>query len=110
MPPLNSLSLGQQQQQQHTFQSPTNPQQFYQASPPIAPMSPPVEARVQSWAREDDAQPPEQPQPRASMMWNPEMGIKFGPSPAGAGGQGPSAPGGRGQGGQWDPSAGIRFG
>lgn len=80
----------------------------------MAPMSPPVEARVQSWAREDDAQPPEQPQPRASMMWNPEMGIKFGPSPAaGGGGQGPSVPGGRGQGpvgGTWDPNSQIRFG
>lgn len=122
MPTLSSLSLAQQQgPPRSSYQSPTSPQQYYQGgAAPLAPMSPPAEPQIQSWAREDDAQPPEQPQPRASMqvpplqMWNPEMGIKFGPAPgAGGSGQGPSAPGGRGQGpvgGQWDPNSGIRFG
>lgn len=77
-------------------------------------MSPPAEARIQSWAREDYAQPPEQPQPRPVpplQMWNPEMGIKFGAPPtAGGSGQGPSAPGGRAQSGTWDPNSQIRFG
>lgn len=121
MPPLSSLSLGQQQgPPQPTYQSPVSPQQYYQnAGPaPVAPMSPPEEARVQSWAREDDAQPPEQPQPRLSMpplqgMWDPGMGIKFAGGPGGGpggGGQG-SAQGGNGPvGGKWDPSQAIRFG
>lgn len=120
MPPLSSLSIGQPQAHtpQAIYQSPTSPvQQFYaNAGPaPMAPMSPPAEARIQSWAREDDAQPPEQPQPRSVQplqgMWQPDMGIKFGPSSNSSGsGQG-SATGGSGPvGGQWDPSAGIRFG
>ncbi|KAJ4403621.1 pH-response regulator protein palA/rim20 [Gnomoniopsis sp. IMI 355080] len=117
MPPLSSLSLGQQQPPpQSSYQSPTSPQQFYQSNPsPLAPMSPPAEARIQSWAREDYAQPPEQPQPRPVpplQMWNPEMGIKFGAPPtAGGNGQGgPSAQGGRAQSGTWDPNSQIRFG
>lgn len=90
-------------------------------------MSPPAEAQIQSWAREDNAQPPEQPQPRMvppplQGMWQPDMGIKFAPSPAagggggagqsGAGGQANAQGGGNGApiGGKWDPSAGIRFG
>lgn len=81
----------------------------------MAPMSPPAEARIQSWAREDGAQPPEQPQPRSVQplqgMWQPDMGIKFAPSSnSSGGGQGSAAGGNAPVGGQWDPSAGIRFG
>lgn len=120
MPPLSSLGIGQQQHgpPQPSYQSPQGqPQQFYQNSPaPVAPMSPPAEAHIQSWAR--NGQPPEQPQPRQSMpplqaMWQPDMGIKFAPSPsAGAsGGQGGPVSGGKAPvGGKWEPGAGIKFG
>lgn len=120
MPPLSSLSLGQHQRApQPSYQAPQSPpQQYYQNAPaPMAPMSPPVEPHIQSWARDENAQPPEQPQPRQSMqplqgMWNPEMGIKFAQSPgAGGGGQGGQAGGSGGPvGGKWEPNAGIRFG
>lgn len=120
MPPLSSLSLGPHQRApQPSYQAPQSPpQHYYQNAPaPMAPMSPPPEPQVQSWARDDNAQPPEQPQPRQSMqplqgMWNPEMGIKFAQPPgAGAGGQGGQAGGGNGPvGGKWEPNAGIRFG
>lgn len=119
MPPLSSLSIGQQQAQpQPTYQSPTSPQPFYQSAGPApgAPMPPPTEARIQSWAREDDAQPPEQPQPipvpSLQGMWQPEMGIKFAaPGGSGAGGGQGSAQGGSGPvGGKWEPGSAIRFG
>ncbi|POS77846.1 BRO1-like domain-containing protein [Diaporthe helianthi] len=105
MPPLSSLSLGSHQRApQPSYQATQSPpQQYYQNAPaPMAPISPPPEPHVQSWARDDNAQPPEQPQPRQSMqplqgMWNPEMGIKFAQSQgAGAGGQGGQAGSGNG--------------
>lgn len=122
MPPLANLSMGQQQVPiQQSYQSPTSPQQFYQnTSPaPAAPMSPAAEAHIQSWAREDDAQPPEQPQPRPMAplqgMWQPDMGIKFagpgGGGGGGSGGQGSAPQGGSGPvGGKWEPGSAIRFG
>lgn len=117
MPPLSSLSIGQQQAvSQPSYQPPTSPQQLYQSAgpAPVAPMSPPAEARIQSWAREDNAQPPEQPQPipvpSLQGMWQPEMGIKFAGPGGNGGGQG-SAQGGNGPvGGKWEPGSAIRFG
>ncbi|KAF3765734.1 hypothetical protein M406DRAFT_60355 [Cryphonectria parasitica EP155] len=113
-----ALEEYQQPPAQAAYQSPTGPpQSFYHNTvpAPVAPVSPPAEARIQSWAREDDAQPPEQPQPRAmpplQAMWQPGMGIKFAPSSAPGGGGQPPGQGANGSvGGKWDPSSGIRFG
>lgn len=121
MPPLASMSISREPQQQpnEDYQGHTG---FYNQAPPFRqPMpSPPTEARIQSWA---DNVTPQQPkpmppvgQPVANMqgMWSPNMGIKFAQPAMGRGNPNPQA--GQQQGGPgtasgaWEPGKGIRFG
>ncbi|KAI1269770.1 pH-response regulator protein palA/RIM20 [Xylariaceae sp. FL1019] len=126
MPPLNSLSLGQQQQQQQrhaqppqsadswnntpAYQSPSQHQRHSYGSQPPAPKTPrqqvqsPAEAQIQSWAPPTEPVAPQPHQPAASI-WSQNMPIKF----AGSGGGNPPPPA-KTPSGTWDPSSGIRFG
>ncbi|KAL5346048.1 pH-response regulator protein palA/rim20 [Pseudogymnoascus australis] len=108
LPPLSSLSLqnqAQQQQQQPAQQAHSSHSSRSQREEPMpAPIAtrnpaPPPQPQQQQ------QQPPLQPGPVAGM-WNPEMGIRFGGSPAPAGDGKKQQP----QAGVWDPSAGLRFG
>lgn len=111
MPPLQNLTLNQGMPNYNAVQSP--PAQSYaspQAPPPARqPVESPVEARIQSWAPPAETAAPQPQPPRANpmqAMWSPDMGIKFGGSPApAAGAASQPAPGGT-----WDPKGGIRFG
>ncbi|KAI0154389.1 pH-response regulator protein palA/RIM20 [Xylariaceae sp. FL1272] len=123
MPPLNGLSLGQQQQQQShaqpppsagswntspAYQSPPQPPRHSYGSQPPAPQPPrqqvqsPAEAHIQSWAAATEPVAP-QPQQPAANIWSQNMPIKF----AGSGNPPPQA---KTPSGTWDPSSGIRFG
>lgn len=118
MPPLHNLNLNQAAQSYTPTQAQSPQQQPPQAyyNPPQQAQQPvrqavhsPAEARIQSWAPPGETVAPQPQQPRANpmqAMWNPELGIKFGNSPAPnttAGNKPPPT-------GPWDPKNGIRFG
>ncbi|KAH8677542.1 BRO1-like domain-containing protein [Xylariales sp. PMI_506] len=118
MPPLHELSINQSRQSYIPAQSPT-PQSYFSASGQPqqsirqsihSPQAIP-EAQIQSWAPPAEPVAPQPQQPRANpvhSMWTPDIGIKFGGSPAPA--QNPGSPDATGQGRTWDPKSGIRFG
>jgi programmed cell death 6-interacting protein len=134
MPPLNSLSLSQENHAQQPAstsswsgtsnyqyppQSQVRSENAYFGSQPAAPTPPrqqvhsPAEAHIQSWASAGETVAPQPQPPRANPMqtiWNQDLPIKFSAPGRSSGANPAPPPANKPPPGTWDPNNGIRFG